>query len=50
MRRLTDAGEALQPGDVIITGTLMPPPQLSAGMRMRLELDPLGAVEVGVVA
>ncbi len=48
--RLADAGEALQPGDVIITGTLMPPPQLRAGMRMRLELDPLGAAEVGVVA
>lgn len=48
VRRLTDAGETLQAGDVIITGTLMPPPQLQAGMSMRLELDPLGAVDVTV--
>jgi 2-keto-4-pentenoate hydratase len=50
VRRLADAGEALAPGDVIITGTLMPPPEIRAGMRMRLELDLLGTVEVGVRA
>jgi 2-keto-4-pentenoate hydratase len=45
-RRLADAGEALRPGDRIITGVLAPPPSVEAGDRMRLELDAVGSVEL----
>jgi 2-keto-4-pentenoate hydratase len=45
-RRLADAGEALMPGDRIITGVLAPPPAVEAGDRVRLELDAVGAVEL----
>jgi 2-keto-4-pentenoate hydratase len=44
--RLEAAGEQLRPGDRIITGVLAPPPSVSAGDRVRLELDGLGAVEL----
>jgi 2-keto-4-pentenoate hydratase len=50
IRRLEDAGEQLRPGEVIITGTLVAPIEVRAGDRVRLELDPFGAVEVAVSA
>ncbi len=46
--RLAAAGEKLRPGDRIITGVLAPPPTVRAGDRVRLELDGLGAVELGL--
>jgi 2-keto-4-pentenoate hydratase len=44
--RLADVGEALQPGDRIITGVLAPPHKASPGDTVRLELDGLGGVEL----
>jgi 2-keto-4-pentenoate hydratase len=44
--RLADAGEALRPGDRIITGILAPPHPARPGDRVRLELEALGGVEV----
>ncbi len=49
-RRLADAGEQLHPGDVIITGTLVPPIEVGAGDRVQLELDPIGSVDVPLAA
>ncbi len=46
-RRLDAAGEELRPGDRIITGVLAPPPGVGDGDRVRLEIDGLGAVELG---
>jgi 2-keto-4-pentenoate hydratase len=45
-RRLADAGERLRPGDVVIAGTLTPPLAVAPGSSVRLELDPIGAVDV----
>jgi 2-keto-4-pentenoate hydratase len=45
-RRLADAGERLRPGDVVIAGALAKPVAVSAGDRVRVEIDPLGAAEV----
>jgi len=45
--RLEEAGEELRPGECIITGVIAPPPSVSAGDRVRLEFEALGAVEVG---
>ena len=45
--RLAEAREALQPGDRIITGVLAPPHKADPGDRVRLELDSIGAVELG---
>jgi 2-keto-4-pentenoate hydratase len=45
-RRLGDAGEQLRPGDIVIAGALAAPVPVSPGDRVRLELDPLGAVEL----
>ena len=44
--RLAAAGEALQPGDRIITGVLAPPHKAAPGDRVRLEIDGLGALEL----
>ena len=44
--RLAAAGEALSPGERIITGVLAPPPAVEAGDVVRLELEALGAVEL----
>jgi 2-keto-4-pentenoate hydratase len=48
--RLADAGERLRPGELVITGTLVPPIEVRAGDRVRLELEPAGAVELGFTA
>ena len=45
--RLADAGEELRPGDRIITGVIAPPPPVEPGDRVWLELESLGAVELG---
>jgi len=44
--RLAAAGEALRPGDRIITGVLAPPHAAEPGDTVRLELERLGGVEV----
>jgi 2-keto-4-pentenoate hydratase len=45
--RLGAAGEQLQAGDRIITGVIAPPHKAEPGDRVRLEVDGLGAVELG---
>lgn len=45
--RLAAAGERLQPGQRIITGVLAPPHAAQPGDTVRLELEGLGAVELG---
>jgi 2-keto-4-pentenoate hydratase len=44
--RLSEANEALSPGDRIITGVLAPPHKAQPGDTVRLELDGLGGVEL----
>jgi 2-keto-4-pentenoate hydratase len=44
--RLGQAGEALSPGDRIITGVLCPPHAAEPGDRVRLELEAVGGVEL----
>lgn len=39
-------GEALRAGDVIITGSLVPPVKVGSGQVMRAEISPLGEIEV----
>ena len=43
---LEAAGEHLDAGDRIIAGALAPPPDVQPGQRLRLDLGPLGAIEV----
>jgi 2-keto-4-pentenoate hydratase len=43
-------GELLRPGDRVITGTLAPPPAVSAGELWRFDAGPLGDVSVAFVA
>jgi 2-keto-4-pentenoate hydratase len=45
-RRLGEVGERLAPGDLVISGALVPPVQVGAGDTVRIELEPLGAAEV----
>jgi 2-keto-4-pentenoate hydratase len=45
--RLAAVDEKMLPGDRIITGVLAPPHKPIAGDRMRLEIDGVGAVELG---
>jgi 2-keto-4-pentenoate hydratase len=44
--RLEAAGEALRPGDRIITGIIAPPHRAQPGDTVRLELEQLGGVEL----
>jgi 2-keto-4-pentenoate hydratase len=39
-------GEALQAGDVIITGSIVPPVKVGTGQVLRAEISPLGVIEV----
>ncbi len=39
-------GEALRVGDVVITGSLVPPIKVGAGQTLRAEISPLGVIEV----
>jgi 2-keto-4-pentenoate hydratase len=43
---LAACGEALRAGDVVITGAVVPPVAIAPGERYRVELEPLGAVEL----
>ncbi len=45
--RLAAAGEELRAGERIITGVLAPPHKPGPGERVRLEIDGIGAVELG---
>jgi 2-keto-4-pentenoate hydratase len=47
---LAEAGEALEPGDVIITGSLTPIVWVEAGDRVEVDLGPLGRLEASFVA
>ena len=47
--RLSQAGEALAPGDRIITGVLCPPHTAQPGDRVRLELEAVGRGGAGVL-
>ena len=43
---LEAAGERLRPGDIVITGTVLPPLPVEPGQRVRAELGPLGGLTV----
>ena len=43
---LPEFGEALRPGDVVITGSILPPLQLKRGDRVEYELDGIGSVSI----
>jgi 2-keto-4-pentenoate hydratase len=43
---LEASGEALRAGDVVITGSLVPPVKVGAARAMRAEISPLGEIEV----
>jgi 2-keto-4-pentenoate hydratase len=43
---LAGCGEALRAGDVVITGAVVPPIAVAPGERYRVELPPLGALEL----
>lgn len=43
---LEENGEALRAGDVVITGSLVPPIEVAPGQVLRAEIRPLGEVEV----
>jgi len=43
---LEAAGERLEAGDRIIAGALAPPPDVEPGQHLKLDLGPLGAIEV----
>jgi 2-keto-4-pentenoate hydratase len=43
---LEASGEALRAGDVVITGSLVPPVKVGTGQVMRAEISPLGEIEV----
>jgi len=39
-------GETLKAGDVIITGSVVPPIGVAPGQHLRAEMSPLGSIEV----
>jgi 2-keto-4-pentenoate hydratase len=45
-RTIAAGGEQLRPGDSIIAGTLVPPPVVSAGDVLGLDLGPLGSLSL----
>jgi 2-oxo-hept-3-ene-1,7-dioate hydratase len=45
-RTIGTGGERLRPGDAIIAGTLVPPPVVSPGDELALELGPLGSLSL----
>jgi 2-keto-4-pentenoate hydratase len=42
-------GEQLRAGEVVITGSATPPQPVAAGQRVMVEIDPLGALTVGLI-
>lgn len=49
-RTIAAGGERLRPGDAIIAGTLMPPPVVSPGDELALDLGPLGSLSLAFVS
>jgi 2-keto-4-pentenoate hydratase len=47
---LAAVGETLRAGEIIITGSIVPPIRADGPTRVRYVLDPLGTVEVGLVS
>jgi 2-keto-4-pentenoate hydratase len=47
---LAGSGERLRAGDVVITGSIVPPVKVEPGERITAEIDPLGALTVGIGA
>jgi 2-keto-4-pentenoate hydratase/quercetin dioxygenase-like cupin family protein len=45
---LADSGERLRAGEVVITGSVLPPQPVAPGQRVEVELGPLGALSVTV--
>jgi 2-keto-4-pentenoate hydratase len=45
-RTIGEGGGRLQPGDAIIAGSLVPPPVVSAGDELALDLGPLGSLSL----
>jgi 2-keto-4-pentenoate hydratase len=45
-RTIGAGGEQLRPGDVIISGSLVPPPVVSPGDELALDLGPLGSLSL----
>jgi 2-keto-4-pentenoate hydratase len=43
---LEQNGEALRAGDIVITGSVVPPIEVAPGQRLRTEMSTLGSVEV----
>jgi 2-keto-4-pentenoate hydratase len=43
---LPEFGEQLRPGDVVITGSIVPPIQVAPGDRVEYELDGIGSVSI----
>jgi 2-keto-4-pentenoate hydratase len=48
-RTIGAGGELLRPGDVIIAGTLLPPPVVSPGDELGLDLGPIGSLSLAFV-
>jgi 2-keto-4-pentenoate hydratase len=50
LRALADTleanGEALRAGDIVITGSVVPPIEVAPGQVLRAEISPLGSIEV----
>ena len=45
---LAECGEVLRAGEVVITGAVVPPIVVAPGERLRVELQPLGALELAL--
>jgi 2-oxopent-4-enoate/cis-2-oxohex-4-enoate hydratase len=45
---LAAAGERLRAGEVVITGSVVPPVPVAAGQRLTAVLDPLGSLTVEI--
>jgi 2-keto-4-pentenoate hydratase len=45
---LAAAGERLRAGDVVITGSIVPPVRVAAGQRITAEIEPLGSLTVHI--
>jgi 2-keto-4-pentenoate hydratase len=45
---LAAAGERLRAGDVVITGSIVPPVRVAAGQRITAEIEPLGSLTVRI--
>jgi 2-keto-4-pentenoate hydratase len=46
--RLAAGGEHLRAGDVVITGSIVPPLNVAPGERITAEIEPLGSLTVAI--